>query len=338
VNKKTWILGATVLSTLFASGCTPVDKAMKETDSYAQEKLSSVSVPFNWFKLDDSQKRKETAEWKEVVGLTLPKTDTSKKLFGTYEDVLGDLVKELSNKKSMASFAESNYTSREAFPYFDHLATKTDIFGETVRNVYSTPYQSIQSLTLTGIGERMTGIQKEKVITVTMNSVNDSEKFYTHDFTLGLDGAGRITNVSLNQEKNRLNTVKPLSNDSEWEPKVHSEFLFTWEDLRSFPQSSNWKKVSKDMINSWVAEAGIEGKEATNVFYDWYRSTEGDLSKGKVTGYLHTDDNALAQTLYEVTYPHKNSDKTTSFTVVFDRGVSKITGIRAGSPFEYKGE
>lgn len=338
MNKKTWIISATLLSTLFVSGCTPVDKTLEDADAYAQEKLSSVSVPFKWFKLDDSQKKVETADWKEIAELTLPKTDVSQKTFGKYEDLLNDLVGELSNKKSMASFAESNYSSREAFPYFDHLSTQSDIFGDSVRKVYSTPYQSVSSLTLTGIGERMNGERKENVLTTTMNSVNDSEKFFTQDFVWSLDKEGRITSVKLNQEKNRLNTVKPLTNDSEWEPKVHTEFLFAWEDFRSFPQSSDWSKVSKDTLSSWVAESGIEGEAATDVFYEWYRSTEGDLNKGKITGYLHTDDKALAQTLYEVTYPHKNSEKTTSFTVVYDRGVNKITDIRAESPFEYKGE
>lgn len=327
-----------MVSAILLSGCTSVDSTIEKADAYAQEKLASIAVPFEWFKHDKSKTNEKVDSWGNIPALALPVKDLSEKQLVAYQKMFADLEKELVNREAMEQFASNSNTSREAFPFFATLASSEDVFGDAVRSVYSEPHQYVSSLTVTGIGVRQVGEKTEQVVTVSMNSVNDTEKFLTHDFVFFLDAKNNIVDVELNQEMRRINTVKPLTKDSEWVEGVHKELQFMWKDFASFPQQEDWKAVDKGVFKSWVAEQGIEGEGSADILYEWYRMNEGDLTRGKITGYLHTDHSALAETHYEVTYPHKNTDKTTSFTLVYDRGLNKIIGLKTDSPFKYKGE
>lgn len=324
-------------SAILLSGCTPVNEKIEQLDGYAQERLSSIPVPFEWFKLD--KKKADTNEsWHNIAPLNLSDKDQSKERFKSEEVMIADLTKEVVNREAMKRFAEDTSSSYEAFPHFSTSEGK-DTFGDTVRSIYRQPHEFVTGLTLTGMGERETSKGKESILTVSMNSINDTEKFIIHDFIFTLNDKKEITNVVLNQKSSRINTHKPLSQDSEWNETVHKEFKFVWNDFKAFPENENWKQVDANVFTSWVSTMGVEeDKDSAVVMHNWYQKNEGKLSRAKITGYLHTDHSALAQTLYEVSYPIKNQKQNESFTVIYDRGVNQIVGLRKGSPFQYKGE
>lgn len=338
MKHKTKMTVAVLSTSIMLSGCTPIDKTIASVDEYAQGKLASISVPFEWFKLDKMKDETPKDVWEDIAPIELPVKDTSNKTRASMEEFLSVLSTELTAVDSMKQFAEGSNTSRETIPYFSYLSSSSDVFGDALKEIYAVPHQFVQSMTLTGVGEQVSDGERMRVMTATLNSVNDSEKFLTHDFSFWMDEKNNVIKVTLNQESNRIHTPKPLTKDSEWVEHVHKEFGFLLKDIRSFPKSEDWTKVTKDVFSSWLTQQGIDDKESVEVMYEWYRMNEGDLSRADVTGYLHTDHEALAQTLYEVTYPHKNTGKTTSFTVVYDRGLNKIIGLQKGSPFTYKGE
>lgn len=337
LTKKRMMMGAMLSSALLLSACSPLDTTIEKGNAYAEEKLSSISVPFEWFKLDEVPEKEATATWAKVEKIELAKKEDMKEAHAFYQEFLEPLDKELTNRETMERFATGNNTSRETFPYFSNLRTSKDVFGEAVRSVYSEPHQYVVSTTLTGIGKTAVNGEVMTVLSVSMNSVNDTEKFLTHDFVMYLNAENNIVDVSLNKESNRSHTVKPLSKDSEWVESTHKDFLFAWKDFLSLPKQEDWKSVDKNMMSSWVSQFGLDDS-STNVLYEWYRMNEGDVTRGQITGYLHTDHEALAETWYEITYPHKNSDDTTSITVVYDRGLNKMIRIQKNSPFTYKGE
>lgn len=337
MTKKKIAIGALLSSALVLSACSPLDTTIEKGNAYAEEKLSSISVPFEWFKLDEVPDQEAKANWAKVEKMELVKKEDTKKLFSFYQELLEPLEQELTNREAMERFATGANTSRETFPYFTNLRTSKDVFGESVRTVYREPHQYVDSMTLTGIGKTVLNGEIMTVLSISMNSVNDTEKFLTHDFAFYMNEDNHVVEVQLNKESNRSQTVKPLTKDSEWSDSIHKDFSFVWKDFMSLPKPEDWQSVDKNTMSSWVSQFGLDDS-STGVMYEWYRMNEGDLSRGQITGYLHTDHDALAETWYEVTYPHKNSEDTTAITVVYDRGLNKMIRIQKESPFTYKGE
>ena len=336
MKKISTVIG--IIPVFFLSGCVNVDESMDNVESYVSGKLASYSVPFEWFKSDIQEEPSEEEKWSPITPLTLPSGDATEKVRVSAETMLEELMGELNDEEKMMGFLEGEDTSRTSFKSFRTLESSVDVFGDIIRQVYATPYQRIQSITLTGIGEQQVGDEEFRAISVTLNSVNDTKKFLQHDVMLLTDEKNNIRFVKLNQETDRENTLTPLTSESEWSADVHKEFKYKWDEIISFPPVDDWRNVGRDEIAAWLSKVGVTDQESVETVFTWYRVNEGDMKKAVITGYLHTDENASAITMYEVKYPQKHGDAPLSFSIFYDRGNHKIIGFGKETPFNKKGE
>lgn len=327
------LIGFALATSLLMGGCSPVDTAIAKTDSFAQEKLSTISVPFEWFKKDE-QVSQEVVDWSEVPELALSNKDASLKELEKEQSLIENLQKEVTSEVKLNGFLSRTRHSHESFAGFASTDDTKDVFGDILRQVYDKPHQSVQSLTLTGMGQYMKDSAK-KALFVSVNVVNDSEKFLVYPLLLTLDKDGNIESVNqVQKESEWASTPTPLTAKSEFHESVHQEFKFVWNDFLMYPKTEEYATVTTDDFTSWLTTNDVEErKKSAKTVHSWFQENEGDLSRAEITGYVHTDEKASGITKYEVAYPVKNSTVQKAFTINYDRGLNKIISIESGSPF-----
>lgn len=338
MKKNTYIVSFAIASSLLMSGCTQVEEGVEALDVYAQDTLASISVPFEWFKLEESTKE-ETPAWKTIQAVELPAVDETETHLESYQLQIAALEAELTNPLKTNGFLSRQRPAYVAFDGFAIQPETPDTVGDVIRDVDSVSYQEVSSLTLTGIGMNQAG---ERTLMVSLNAINDTEDFLLYPLQLTLDEKGMIADVKqLNKPTSASSTPTPLSVKSEWVEAVHGEFGHLWAEIKQSQTNSDWSAVTKSDIQAWLLLADIETPETSvEAVWKWFTANEGDLKKAEVTGYVHTDEEASAITRYEVSYPLVGSDIEEKLTIHYDRGLNKIVEIKSGSPFEQvaKGE
>lgn len=332
MKKKTVIVGATLSLSILLGGCAPIDKGMEKADAFAQDKLSSIKVPFEWFKLDEKPKVNAITTWHKVKAMDLPTQDDSKSHLKTVDGLEKLLNSELTNQETIEQFLSNNKPASSSFKGFSLQMSSNDVMGKVIREIYQKPYQSIQSVTVTGVGKTFDGKEKP-LVTISLNAINDSEKFLIYPLTLTLNERGQIDSVKQYKKPfNQLYTPSPLTEKSEWNESVHKEFKFVWKDFTGYPKAKDWQSVKQGDFTSWLSTNGLEEtSKSGRAVYEWFKNNEGDLTKGSITSFLHTDENASAITKYELTYPKKKSLENHHVTISFDRGLNKIVDIEKGT-------
>ena len=330
-KKKFGIVATLIASSLLMGGCTQIDQGVEAIDSYAQNKLASMSVPFEWFKLDE-QKEPEAPVWQVISPLALPGTDETQKSLNEYLAQVESLEEELVNPVKMTGFLSRNRPAHVAFNGFA-IEEEKDVLGKVLREVDSVPYQSVSSLTLTGIGMNASG---ERTLLVSLNAINDTEDFLLFPMKLTVGENGLFKNVEQVGKANAVaSTPTPLSEKSEWVEAVHGEFGHLWTEVKSFPGKEDWTSVNEADLNAWLLLTGIEDSEkSAKALFEWYTANEGNLKLAEVTGFVHTDEKASAITKYEISYPQKDSEHIAKMTIHYDRGLNKIVNIEPGSVFQ----
>lgn len=331
-KKKVGLVATLIASSLLMGGCTQIDNGVEAVDRYAQDKLASISVPFEWFKLDE-QKAPEAPVWKSISPLDLPGTDETEKTLGVEMKRVAELEEELVNPVKMTGFLSRNRPAPVAFNGFAVEREEQDVLGKVLREVDAVPYQSVSSLTLTGIGKTATG---ETTLLVSLNAINDTEDFLLFPLKMTVGENGLIAHVEQTEKPSKASsTPTPLSEKSEWVEAVHGEFSHLWTEIKNFPGKEDWTSVKESDLSAWLLLSGIEEPEkSTKALFEWYEANEGNLKLAQVTGYVHTDEQASAITKYEISYPVKDSENVSTLTVHYDRGLNKITNIKPGSPFQ----
>ena len=327
------MVGFTLAASLLMGACTPIENGVEKADTYAQDKLTSISVPFEWFKKEEAVEKK-VEMWREVTAINLPKTDASAKELKKDQEIVEMLEKELVSSVNMNGFLSRTRPSQETFNGFAPPEGDADVFGDILRKIHEVPNQSIGSLTLTGVGHYVMETD-EKALFVSMNVLNDTEEFVVYPLLLTLDKDGQVKSVKqVANETTSSSTPTPLSEKSEWHESVHQEFEFVWDDFTSFPPTTDVSSVTKNNVTSWLTTNDVDEPErSAEAVLKWLQTNEGNLSLAKITGYVHTDENASANTRYELAYPVKNSPTLQTVTINYDRGKNKITSIESGSPF-----
>lgn len=332
MKNKTAVVGVTLAMSILLGGCTPIDKGMEKADIYAQDKLSSIEVPFKWFKLKDQPKVEGVTTWHTVKGITLPNKEKSKDHLSSGKAVVTVLNKELTNKEKVEQFLSGNQPASSIFKGFSLQMSSTDVLGQIIRDIYENPHHSIQSVTLTGVGETLKD-KETPLVSVSINVINDTDEFQVYPLTLTLNERGQIDSVKQYQkQKSQTYTPSPLTEKSEWNDGVHKEFRFIWKDFTAFPKTKEWQSAKQTDFTTWLSTNGVEEKkQSVGAVYEWFKKNEGDLSRGAITSYLHTDENASAITKYELTYPKKKSLENYHVTISYDRGLNRIVKIENGT-------
>jgi hypothetical protein len=328
------IIGFAITTSLLLGGCTPIEQGIEKADKYAQDKLASISVPFEWFKNEEII-AKDLGEWKEPTALPLPDKDVTAEELQKNQEIVETLEKQILSPVKMKGFLGRARDSQSSFEVFSIEEGQPDVFGNVLREIHGTPHQKIESVTFTGTGHVWDEKDKE-VLFVSLNVVNDNENFLVYPLMFTLNEQQQIDSVrQLKNESSLVATPSPLTNKSEWHESVHQEFSFAWKDFQSYPKTNEWASVNEDDFSSWLTTHSVEEREeSVGTVHAWFKESEGDISRAKVTGYIHTDEQATALTLYEVSYPKKNSLEHQLMTVSYDRGLNKIKRIEMGSPFD----
>lgn len=332
MKKKFGVIATLVAGSLLMSGCTQIDDGIEAVDVYTQDKLASISVPFEWFKLDE-QREPDAPTWKTIKPVELPAVDDTRKSLDEQLERVSKLEEELLNPIKMKGFLSRNRPADVAFNGFDVKGSSPDVLGEVLREVDEVPYQTVSSLTLTGIGANQSG---QTILELSLNAVNDSEDFLLYPLELTLNEEGMVSNIK--QVKSATvasSTPTPLSEKSEWIEAVHTEFGHLWTEVTNFPEKEDWTTVGEQDLGAWLLLSGIEEpEESQQSVMDWYTANEGNLKLAEITGFLHTDEGASATTKYEVSYPVRDSEEKEEFTIHYDRGLNKIVNIEPGSLFQ----
>lgn len=332
MKKKHGAITTIALASLLMVGCEPIDNGVDRLDEYAQTKLASMEVPFEWFKLDEAAEV-ETVNWNELSSIQLPKKDNTLNELKAWQKLVDTLEEEVTNEVKLNGFLERTRHSHQSFSGFASLVSdkQEDDFGDLLRSIYKTPYQFVQSMTLTGAGTTKNG----KVLFVSLNVVNDEQAFQVYSLQLNVDAKNHIQSVKLIEgAAEQEATPTPLTEKSEWKESLHEEFSYLWQDIVAYPVQAEWESVTKEELTSWLIRHGVIEREASaTAVQRWFKENEGDLSRAAVTGFVHTDDQANAITQYEVSYPVKNSAMQRTLTVHYDRGLNAVTLIEPGSPF-----
>lgn len=328
------IIGFAITTSLLLGGCTPIEHGIEKADKYAQDKLASISVPFEWFKNEEII-AKDLGEWKELTALPLPDKDVTAEELQKNQEIVETLEKQILSPVKMKGFLGRARDSQSSFEVFSIEKGQPDVFGNVLREIHGTPHQKIESVTFTGTGHVWDEKDKD-VLFVSLNVVNDNENYLVYPLMFTLNEQQQIDSVrQLKNESSLVATHSPLTNKSEWHESVHQEFSFAWKDFQSYPKTNEWASVNEEDFSSWLATHSVEEREeSVGAVHSWFKESEGDISRAKVTGYIHTDEQATALTLYEVSYPKKNSIEHQLMTFSYDRGLNKIKRIEMGSPFD----
>lgn len=333
MTKKTFGLVATLIATsMLMGGCSQIDDGIEGLDRFAQDKLASMSVPFEWFKLDE-QNVADVPVWKNISSLDLPDMDETEKALDKELKRVAELEEELVNPVKVTGFLSRNRPAHVAFNGFSVEGEEQDVLGRVLREIDEVPHQTVSSLTLTGVGMDALG---QTTLTVSLNATNDTEDFLLYPLSLTVGEEGLITHIEQIEKASKASsTPTPLSEKSEWVEAVHVEFGHLWTEIKNFPAKEDWTSVKESDLSAWLLLSGIEEPEkSAKAFYEWFSSNEGNLKLAQVTGYVHTDEKASAITNYEVSYPVKDSEKAETLTIRYDRGLNKITNIEPGSPLQ----
>ena len=280
--KKSLVLIGTSTA-LFMGGCSPVAETEGAVNNFLKNHLSKVVIPYKWFKLDESQQKKAENKWNTYESISFNQDNSGKKI-DNYLNVVSNIEKELVDKKDEMPYSHSS--SWEVFHFYHAKAVNndTDVLKDVITDIYQTDYQTIDSLTLVGIGYK----NGSTVLKATLNAVNDTMKFHITPLYFYLDDSGqqvlKVEEAGLAYDNEY--TPMPLSKDSEWYKDSHKNFKLNYDMLIDFPQSKDWKNVSQDVFDTFLTENEVEHPyKSAKSFLDWYKTSEGKFSRAAITGY-----------------------------------------------------
>lgn len=336
-RKMIMILALIFGTSLILSGC-----SWEKTKEKMAEKIASVVIPFEWFRLEPE--KIEKTEIPKIIGMDLTEepVDTeglkaftelvrqAEKLLTDHEDYLAIA----SGKKSLFQVLGSSLLSY-------HYNTDSDGITETIKDFAKTEYQWIGSLTLRQYGYRLNE-EGERIgyAVVDINGVNDTDKFHIQTVQLELDGSNLPKEaIRIGEPVDRSHTRTPLRIDSFLEIDTHLQFHREWEKLYPvFQDITLYEKIAKEEINAshedvkkLVEKMGFP-EEVKSTIFSLLKNGKGTFEHWGVTGYLFDDTDLSAMTYYELSVADESGIH--RYTIHYHRGKKEITKITKGSPFK----
>lgn len=302
----------------------------------------SMTIPFE--KLLDNDRtvqHEDVGEIPKVTQLNL-KTDTESKI-EEFTKITKILTKKLQDKdlyiKNVTSNYKKTFYSNESIfskDYIDEMNSreKEDILIELLEDIYRTPNRKVYSTTLVAIGKQVINNKEVYKMVVDVNAVDDDLGFHIQRIDILLNNNKSIINIKKNGEmRNEVNTVNPITKDSEIVTSVHDKFIAEFKNLiNSISNKPLYEKLIREGKNgessefkSFVTKIDLKDKEISSL-YDMFKAGKGEFKNYAITSYEHKDINADAITNYTITIPYEGG--ISSFNIDFNRISNKIIGIK----------
>ena len=326
-----------VAATVFLVGC-----GLAKTEEKIAEKVASVTIPFEWFRLE--KKQVEEKPIPEITGIDLKNEKVDIEGLRALTKRVNEIGESLSDHEDYLDIASGEKTlyqvlgsGRLSLDY----GSGEDGLTETVQDFAETEYQWIDSLTLRQYGVRL---DKEGNRTgyavVDVNGVNDTKDFHIQTLQLQLDDRGLpVSAIRIRKPEDLSHTRTPLSEDSFLESSTHQDFALAWERARLLLADRKlYDRIAAGEVNASHIDIGALtkqlgfGKEYQPTVFSLVKSGRGTFSHWAITGYLYDDTNLNATTLYELTVADESGLHL--YTIHYHRGTKTITHITKGSPFK----
>jgi|SRR5690625_4053938 len=324
--KKTLTITMVIAVLFFVSGC-DTEAKMEDAKENFSNRLAQVSIPFEWFRLDDVSEGKTVIP--KVSGLTLETEEIPKQ----------EMIDLKSNLNVLSDGLEDNFifldVAKGQKPITQHItptiASSSMNWRELesiIERIGEVDHQWFYSFSLRGFGKSHFKGSSDYIAFVDLNAVNDSEDFHIVPLELKVAGDGKIKSiVQRDNEYDSPHTVKELADDSFVFDNTHLAFLDKWQPIeQELSHIHSEKEEAKQEVEKVRKRHAIDVSDETLISLFSHLKDNHELG---FTAYLFDDRNLVPQTHYELTVSTHSGYHT--YTIIYDRGKREVTEIKTGT-------